>query len=600
MSKELPLRNEIPIELTWDLTSIFESDDQWEASFKALSEKIKDAKQFKGKLGESPEALLKAIKFQEDAGYDLGLLYVYAHLKFDTDTTNSTYSGFFSNVQGLYAQFLSAFSFYKTELLSNDEDVIFSYLDQNPDLTMYRHDLRILFDQRPYTLSENEERLLAEASDVLQSPATIFGMLNNADIQFRKVVGDDGEEQTLSHGRYSLFLESKNRDVRKDAFFAMYEAFKGLKNTFATTLSSQVKVHNLNARLRGFKSAREAALFANHIPESVYDALVEAVNQRLDLLHRYVDLRKHTLNLDELAMYDMYTPLVKELDVKFTYEEAKSIILKALNILGDEYLEVLEKAFNERWIDVVENKGKRSGAYSSGTYGTNPYILMNWQDNVDNLFTLAHELGHSVHSYFSRKYQPFVYSDYSIFLAEVASTTNEILLTDFMLKTYDDPKLKAYLINHYLDGFKGTVFRQTQFAEFEHFVHQSAQEQKPLTVDYLVKNYFDLNKKYYGENMVYDEEIGYEWARIPHFYYNYYVYQYATGFSAASALSAKILDNPTEAVEPYLNYLKSGSSDYPIEVLKKAGVDMTSNEATIDALKVFEKRLSELETLLKG
>lgn len=598
MSQELPLRHEIPLEKTWDLSSIFMTDEAWEEAFKALQADLVQVEQFKGKLGESAKTLAEAIKLQEDLSYRLGLLYVYSHLRFDTDTTNSKYAGYFSQIQGLYAQLLSAFSFYKTELLTNDEAKIFGYLQEIPALNDHVHDFRILFDQRPYTLSEKEEKLLAESSEVMQSASTIFGMLNNADIQFRKVLGEDGTPQTLSHGRYSLFLESKNRDVRKDAFMAMYETFKGLKNTFAATLSSEVKVHNLNARLRGFKSAREAALFNNHIPETVYDALIEAVNSKLDLMHRYVDLRKKALGCDNLAMYDLYAPLVSDVEVKFTFDEAKDIILDALSILGEEYTDVLKMAFNERWIDVVENKGKRSGAYSSGTYGTNPYILMNWQDNVDNVFTLAHELGHSVHSYFTRKYQPFVYGDYSIFLAEVASTTNEILLTDYMLKKYEDKKLQAYLINHYLDGFKGTVFRQTQFAEFEHLIHQADQNQTALTTDFLTEQYFALNQKYYGPTMVYDEEIGYEWARIPHFYMNYYVYQYATGFSAASALSARILANPDQAVEPYLNYLKAGSSDYPIEVLKKAGVDMTTNQATQEALVVFEQRLDQLSKLI--
>lgn len=598
MSKELPLRSEVETHLTWDLTSIFTSDEKWEEAFEQLSTKITKTSDFKGTLGNSAQTLYDAIIFQEEAGYQLGLLYVYAHLQFDSDTTNSKYSGYYSKIQGLYAQFMGAFSFYKTELLGYDEATIFSYLDEKEELNKYKHDFRILFDQRAYTLSEAEERLMAEASEIINAPTSIFGMLNNADITFRKVKGEDGELETLSHGRYALFLESKQRDVRKDAFMAMYETFSGLKNTFAATLSSTIKAHNLNARLRKFKSAREAALFSNHIPETVYDALVEAVNSKIDLMHRYVELRKNVLKLDDVAMYDLYTPLVSEVDVKFTYDQAKELILDALSILGDEYIEVLHKAFDERWIDVVENKGKRSGAYSSGTYGTNPYILMNWQDNIDNVFTLAHELGHSVHSYFTRKYQPFVYGDYSIFLAEVASTTNEILLTDYMLKKFDDKNLQAYLINHYLDGFKGTVFRQTQFAEFEHMIHQADQNHTPLTTEYLTNSYFELNKKYYGETMHYDDEIGYEWARIPHFYMNYYVFQYATGFSAASALSAKILKDPSKAVQPYLDYLKAGSSDYPIEVLKKAGVDMTSNQATKEALSVFEMRLKELEEIL--
>ena len=598
MSKELPLRSDVPVALTWDLTSIYADDEAWEAAFETLSQTQGESQANKGKLGESAQSLLDAILFQEKIAQELGFLYVYAHLQFDTDTTNSKYAGYFSQVQGLYAQVMAAFSFYKTELLTYDEDLIFGYLDELEALNKYKHDLRIIFDQRPHVLSEPEERILAEAYEVLDAPTSIFGMLNNADLTFRKVLGEDGTEQTLSHGRYTLFLESKNRDVRRDAFMAMYEAFSGLKNTFAATLSATVKHHNLNARLRGFESARAAALFSNHIDEGVYDALVEAVNSRLDLLHRYVDVRQKALQLDQVAMYDMYTPLVSDVDVKFTYEEAQTLILDALSILGDEYVAVLKQAFAERWIDVMENKGKRSGAYSSGYYGTNPYILMNWQDNIDNVFTLAHELGHSVHSYFTRKYQPFVYGNYSIFLAEVASTTNEILLTDYMLKKYDDKNLQAYLINHYLDGFKGTVFRQTQFAEFEHLIHQSDQQNIPLTTDFLTKQYFDLNKKYYGDKMHYDSEFGYECSLFPHFYMNYYVYQYATGFSAASALSAKILADPEKAVGPYLDYLKAGSSDYPIEVLKKAGVDMSSNAATKAALEVFQQRLKELEALL--
>lgn len=597
-SKGLPLRSEIPVEMTWDVSSIYANDSLWEQELKAVSEQLPKAASYRNKLAESAQTLLEAILFQENIFYRLGHLYVYAHLKFDTDTTDSKYQGYFSQVQGLYGQVSAAFSFYKTELLSSDEAIIMSYLDQLSELAVYKHDFKQLFKQREHVLSDKEEKLLAEATEVFAAPSSIFGMLNNADIKFPMVKDENGEELELSHGRYVLFLESKNRQVRKDAFMAMYETYGNLKNTLATTLSSQVKSHNFNARVRGFESARAAALFNNHIPESVYDSLIEAVNDRLDYLHSYVDVRKKALKQEDVAMYDMYTPLVSDVNTKFTYQQAKELILDGLSILGPEYGEVLREAFNSRWIDVFENKGKRSGAYSSGTYGTNPYILMNWQDNIDNVFTLAHELGHSVHSYFTRKYQPFVYGDYTIFLAEVASTTNEILLTDYMLKKFDDPKIKAYLINHYLDGFKGTVFRQTQFAEFELLIHQAQQNQTALTVDFLTKAYFDLNKKYYGPNMTYDEQIGLEWARIPHFYYNYYVYQYATGFSAASALSARILANPKENVTPYLNYLKAGSSDYPIEVLKKAGVDMTSNQATKEALEVFKQRLDQLSALL--
>lgn len=596
--KDIPLRSELRLEDTWNLTPIYSDDAAWEADFVEVDGKAPKAADFQGRLGESAQVLLDAIKFQEDVYFKVGLLYVFAHLNFDTDTTNAHYQAMFSRIESLYAKISAAFSFYRSELMEIDEAKIWGFVDQKEELKIYKHEFEQMFAKRAYILSDKEERILAQGSEVFSAPSTIFGMLNNADLKLPLIKGEDGEESQLSHGRYVLFLESRVRDVRRGAFMGMYHTYRDLKNTFAATLSSMIKAHNFNASIRGYSSARHAALFANAIPESVYDSLVEAVNSRLDLMHRYVDLRKKVLKLDDIAMYDLYTPLVEDIDVKFTYEDAKSLILEGLSVLGEEYQAILKEAFESRWIDVFENKGKRSGAYSSGTYGTSPYILMNWQDNIDNVFTLAHELGHSVHSYMTRKYQPFVYGDYSIFLAEVASTTNEILLTDFMLKKFDDPKIKAYLINHYLDGFKGTVFRQTQFAQFEHLIHDAQQNGTALTAEFFTKNYFDINKKYYGDQMTYDEEIGFEWARIPHFYYNYYVYQYATGFSAASALSAKILTEGPVAIEAYLNYLKSGSSDVPIEVLKKAGVDMTSNQATKDALGVFEDRLKQLEEIL--
>ncbi|PET69558.1 oligoendopeptidase F, partial [Bacillus sp. AFS001701] len=340
------------------------------------------------------------------------------------------------------------------------------------------------------------------------------------------------------------------------------------------------------------------ALSNNEIPEIVYDQLVSTVNDNLNLLHRYIAIRKKALKLDEIHMYDLFTPLVEEVKMEVKYEEAKEILLKALKPLGDEYVEILKEAYESRWVDVVENKGKRSGAYSSGAYGTNPYILMNWQDNVNNLFTLAHEFGHSVHSYHTRKNQPYVYGDYSIFVAEVASTCNEAILNDYLLKNTEDPKQRLYLLNHYLETFRGTVFRQTMFAEFEHQIHVLAQNGEALTPDLLTKTYYELNQKYFGDEIVIDELIGLEWSRIPHFYYNYYVYQYATGFSAATALSKQILEEGEPAVERYLGFLKAGSSDYPIEVLKKAGVDMTSSQPIVEALKVFEEMLNEMEELL--
>ncbi|MBC1323920.1 oligoendopeptidase F [Listeria welshimeri] len=595
----LPLREEVPEELTWDLTTIFPSDEAFEEAFLDLQKMTEESNQFKGRLAESSQILFEALQFRDKA-YDLiSNLYVYAHLKMDQDTANAKYQGLYSRAGSLATKLMSALSYYDPEILAMDESVLKQFLNENKDLQLYAHLLEELNLSRPYILSEKEEALLANAGEVLGSSSNTFNTLNNADMKFPSIKDENGEEIEITHGRYGKLLESNDPRVRRDAFFGVYSVYEGLKNTLASTLNGQVKKSNFYAATRGYKSAREAALSSNHIPETVYDALLNSVNTNANLLHRYVKLRKELLGLDELHMYDLYTPLSDDVNLEFTYDEAKELVLEALKPLGEEYQSILKEAFDSRWIDVIENKGKRSGAYSSGSYSTSPYILLNWQDNINNVYTLAHELGHSVHSYYTRKNQPFVYGDYSIFLAEVASTTNENLLTDYLLKKYDDPKVRAYLLNHYLDGFKGTVFRQTQFAEFEHAIHQADQNGTALTADYLTETYFDINKKYYGEDMVYDTEIGYEWSRIPHFYMNYYVFQYATGFSAASALSAKILLEGQEAVTAYIDFLKAGSSDYPIEVLKKAGVDMTTPDPVNDALKVFEQRLDELEKLVK-
>lgn len=595
----LPLRSEVKVADTWDLTTIYPSNEAWEEEFNALSEQHSQAAKFKGHLGDSATVLYEAIKLQEDIFQRLSKAYVYVHLNFDTDTTNAQFQAYDARILALYAQIAQSFSFYSSELMSLDENLIKGYLDELPELAIYKHDFAKLFKQREHILSDKEEEILAGASEIFENSETTFGMLNNADMKFPKVKDEQGQEVQLSHGRYGILLESKDRSVREGAFRAMYSAYKNLLNTFASTLSGKVKTDNYLARVRHFSSARQAALSNNDIPEAVYDALIEAVNENLSLLQRYIAIRKKVLGLDEIAMYDLYTPLVSDVDLKFTFEEAKEIVLAALAPLGEEYQVLLHKAFDSRWIDVVENKGKRSGAYSSGTYGTNPFVLLNWQDNLDNVFTLAHELGHSMHSYYTRNYQPYVYGDYSIFVAEIASTTNENLLTDFLLKKYEDPAIRAYVLNHYLDGFKGTIFRQTQFAEFELLMHKAQQDGIGLTAEYLSEEYFKLNEHYYGPDVHYDAEIADEWARIPHFYYNYYVFQYATGFSAASALAQKILTEGQPAVTAYINYLKSGSSDYPIEVMKKAGVDMTSDKPVRDAMKVFEQRLNELEGLLK-
>ncbi|WP_261132598.1 oligoendopeptidase F [Bacillus sp. Marseille-Q3570] len=596
--KSLPKRDEIPVGDTWDLEDIFETDDVWEEEFKQVKELIPQIDQFQGKLGESSATLYEALQLQDEITKRLGKLYTYAHMRNDQDTTNSFYQGLNDRVATLATETSSHLSYIVPEILSLDESQIRSFVEENDDLKLYDHFLDEINRSRPHVLSQKEEALLAGVSEVTNNASNTFGMLNNADLKFPTVKDENGEEVELTHGRYIRFLESDDQEVRKNAFKAMYGTYDKFKNTFASTLSGTVKKDNFNARVRKYDSARQAALDANNIPETVYDNLVETVNDNLHLMHRYVKLRKEALGLDELHMYDLYTPIVKDVKMEIPYDEAKGLVVKSLSPLGEEYVNIVKEGYEKRWIDVQENVGKRSGAYSSGAYGTMPYILMNWQDNVNNLFTLTHEIGHSVHSYYTRDTQPYPYANYSIFVAEVASTCNEALLNEYMLSITDDKKKKLYLLNHLLEGFRGTVFRQTMFAEFEQLIHERAAAGEALTPDLFTKLYYELNEKYFGEDIIIDEEIGLEWARIPHFYYNYYVYQYATGFSAAASLSKQILDEGAPAVERYLEFLKAGSSDYPIEVLKKAGVDMTSSKPIEEALSVFESVLGEMEELL--
>nr|WP_243300477.1 oligoendopeptidase F [Bacillus litorisediminis] len=597
-TKDLPKREQIPVEDTWRLEDIFATDDDWNQEFKEVEALLPKAAEFQGTLGDSAEQLYKALQFQDEVSSRLGKLYTYSHMRYDQDTANSYYQGLDGKAKTLYTKAASAFAYVTPEILSIDEAKLEQFLAENDDLKLYKQQLEEINKQRPHVLSAEQEALLAQASEVLNSSSSTFSMLNNADLEFPTIIDEDGNEVQVTHGRYSRFLESNDRRVRQEAFTAVYDTYGKFRNTFASTLSGQVKKDNFNARVRNYKSARHAALSNNNIPETVYENLVETINKNLPLLHRYVSLRKKVLGVEELHMYDLYAPLVKDVNMKVTYEEAKEILLKGLAPLGEDYIAVLKEGFENRWVDVHENKGKRSGAYSSGTYGTNPYILMNWQDNVNNLYTLAHEFGHSVHSYYTRKSQPYPYGNYSIFVAEVASTCNEAILNDYMLKTIDDEKKRLYLLNHYIEGFRATVFRQTMFAEFEHTIHERAQAGETLTADLFTQIYYDLNKKYFGNDIVVDEEIGLEWARIPHFYYNYYVYQYATGFSAATALSKQILEEGQPAVERYIEFLKSGSSDYPIEVLKKAGVDMNSSTPIEQACEVFKQLLDEMESLL--
>ncbi|MFM1626510.1 oligoendopeptidase F [Streptococcus mutans] len=591
-------RSHIEEKYQWDLTSIFPNDQTWEKEEKSLAKDLEIAVKRAGHLLDSSQSLLEITELYLALSRRLEKLYVYASMKNDQDTTVSYYQELQAKATALIAKFNQTFAFYEPEFMLLSTEKYQDFLTACPDLLPYQHFFEKLFKQKKHVLSQKEEALLAEASEIFGAAGETFEILDNADIIFPWVKDETGEEVELSHGNFISLMESKNRKVRQEAYKAMYSIYEQYQHTYAKTLQTNVKVNNFQAKIRNYKSAREAALAANFIPETVYDTLVEAVHNHLPLLQRYVKLRQNVLGLDDLKMYDIYVPL-SEMDMTFTYEAALDKAEEVLAIFGRDYAERVHRAFRERWIDVRVNKGKRSGAYSGGSYDTNAFILLNWQDTLDNLFTLVHETGHSLHSTFTRENQPYVYGDYSIFLAEIASTTNENILTETLLKEATDEKQRFAILNHYLDGFKGTVFRQTQFAEFEDLIYRADQAGEVLTSDYLNNLYADLNEKYYGLSKKNNPEIQYEWARIPHFYYNFYVYQYATGFAAASFLAHKIVHGNQEDKDKYLNYLKAGNSDYPLNVIVKAGLDMTESTYIDQAFKVFEERLIELEELVE-
>ena len=591
-------RNEIEEKYTWDLSTIFPTDEDFETELAQVSEELKNASNLAGHLLDSAESLLTTTEIQLDLMCRIEKLYSYAHMKNDQDTRVAKYQEYQAKGMTIYSEFGQTFAFYEPEFMEITEDQYQAFLAEKPELQTYQHYFDKLLQKKEHILTQREEELLAGAGEIFGAASETFAILDNADIVFPVVHNEKGEEVQLTHGNYISLVESKNREVRKEAYEALYSVYEQYQHTYAKTLQTNVKVQNYNAKVRKFSSAREAALSANFIPESVYDSLVFAVDKHLPLLQRYIALRAKILGISDLKMYDLYTPL-SETDYKFTYEEALAKSEEVLAILGEDYLSRVKTAFSERWIDVYENQGKRSGAYSGGSYDTNAFMLLNWQDTLDNLFTLVHETGHSMHSSYTRETQPYVYGDYSIFLAEIASTTNENILTEKLLEEVEDDATRFAILNHFLDGFRGTVFRQTQFAEFEHAIHKADQEGQVLTSEFLNELYADLNEKYYGLKKEDNPQIQYEWARIPHFYYNYYVFQYSTGFAAASALAEKIVHGSQEDKDKYLDYLKAGNSDYPLNVIKKAGVDMEKEDYLNAAFAVFERRLDEFEALVE-
>ncbi len=596
--KTLPKRKDIEDRFKWKLEDIYKDTDLWEKDFKAVKDLAAQMGNFQGKLGNGADTLLDCFKKSDELLSLNDKVFVYARMKRDEDNGNSTYQALTDRASTLGTEVYTAISFIIPEMLAIPEDKLLSFINSNKELSLYMFMVQENLRQKEHILSEKEEQILALSTEISDTAGDIFTMYNNADIKFPHIRDEKGEDVEVTKGRYSTMLESRDRRVRKDAFEAVYGTYDKMKNTLGASLTGNVKKNRFYSVVRKYPSSLEASLDNDNVSVEVYDNLIETVNKNLHLLDRYLKLRKKVLKLDELHMYDLYVPMVEEYDKKVTYEEGKKLVEEGLKPLGEEYIGYLKNGFDSGWIDIYENQGKTSGAYSWGAFKTHPYVLLNYQDNINDVYTLAHEMGHALHSYYTNMTQPYVYSQYKIFVAEVASTVNESLLMRHMLSKSESKQEKAYLLNHYLEEFRGTVFRQTMFAEFEKLIHQKTEQGEALNAQELCDIYYNLNKKYFGEAVNVDNEIAMEWSRIPHFYSSFYVYKYATGFSAATAIAEKIYKEGKPAVDKYLEFLKGGGSNYPIELLKIAGVDLSSPQPIQDALNVFEKTLEELEQLL--
>jgi oligoendopeptidase F len=596
-SETIRARDQIPQEDTWALEDLYPSDESWEQALSALTARQAEAAAFAGKLGESGETLCAFLHLVEDVDGQSELLANYAMRKADQDTRNATYQAMVGKLMGVLTAVGAAFSFATPEIMAIPEEALEGFYKAAPGLERYRRYLNNERRRKAHTLSAAEERLLAAAGEMANAPETVFGAFLNADMRYPDAVDSEGKPHALSQSTFVPLEESGDRALRKSAYENLYNTLGGMRNTAAGLLDAQNKQQKFFATARKYGSAREAAMDRTNVPVSVYDNLIEAVHRNMDKMHRYVRLRKKLLGVDELHFYDVYTPLLKDEPAKIPFAQAKQTVYDALYPLGDSYRAILKEGFENRWIDVYENQGKRGGAYSAGTK-VHPFVLLNYSGSLDSQFTLAHEMGHALHSYLSNKHQNQIDSDYVIFVAEVASTCNEALLMEYLLKKTTDKKERVFLINHFLDQFKGTIYRQTMFAEFEKFMGAAVDAGQTLTADMLCAEYARLCKLYYGEDMVVDDQIAMEWARIPHFYYNYYVFQYATGYSAAIALSRRILREGENAVKDYLGFLSGGCSKSPIDLLKGAGVDMTSPAPVNDALQLFGELLDEMESLM--
>ncbi len=597
LNKKLPKREEIPDQYKWRLNEIYPSREEWEKDFQRLKSLIREIEECQDRFLDSASDLLAILELKDRLGRSLDKLFVYARMHKDENNADAVFQALTNRIQALATEAGSALSFLVPALVQFPPDRLNAFLNEQPGLALYRRFFDEIYRQKEHVLSASEERILAESGEVADAAGSIFGMLDNADLKFPNILDESGEEVELTKGRYSRFLESKDRRVRQDAFEALYDTYRKFRNTFGATLNSSVKADVFYSKVRRFDSALQASLDDDNIAPSVYDRLIEVIHEYLPELHRYLRLRKQLLKLPDLHMYDLYTPLIPEYQRSIDYEAAKRLVLQGLEPMGAEYLDLVRTGFDNGWIDVCENEGKTSGAYAWGAYDTHPYVLLNFQGKVHDVFTIAHEMGHALHSYYSNHNQPYIYSGYKIFVAEVASTVNEALLMQYMIDHASDPKEKQYLINQRLEQFRTTVFRQTMFAEFEKMIHAEVENGGALTSEWFNAQYLELNRAYYGAETEIDPAIGMEWARIPHFYSAFYVYKYATGYSAATALSQGILKQGLPARERYVEFLKSGDSDFPLNLLRKAGVDMESPEPVRAALEVFKESLTELASL---
>ena len=591
---ELKKREEIDDKYKWKIDKVYKSIEDFEKDFEEVKKEAVKLQDYSGKLTNG-ETILEYLKLNEKVSRKVENLFIYAHLKSDEDTSNATYQALMSKIDIYMAEFSSYTAFFVPEILALDDKFIMDEIDRIEEMHQYKFLFEDILKEKPHILSKEMEELLASASDCLDAPSAIHNMLTNADMTFGKIKDEEGNEVELTEGNYSSFIRSKDRNVRKAAFEKLFSEYEKFKNTLATSLTASIKTFNFNSKVRKYESALEASLQPNNIPLDVYKNAVKVMNDNVSSLHRYVKIKKELLNLDEIHMYDLYVPIIETQKEKVEFNDGVKIVLEALKPLGEEYLDIFKGGINDGWIDIYENKGKRGGAYSWGGYDTMPYVLLNYNNELEDVSTLAHEMGHSIHSYYSRKEQPYHYAGYTLFCAEVASTTNEKLLIHHLIEKENDEKKKLSLINTELEQIRTTVFRQLMFAEFELYTHESLEKGIPLTSEDYSKAWHELNVKYFGPEMIVDDNIDIEWARIPHFYSDFYVYQYATGYAAASAFANAILEGKVNAVEKYKGFLKSGGSDYPIEILKKAGVDMTTKEPLEATIKRFNELLDMIE-----